>query len=178
MSQATPTSSSSTATAPIGAAADPLTATVFGRYRVMAFITGGFLLLLCVEMILRYVLKLDWVKDVFGWVPFVHGWIYVIYAITCLQLWSKARWGLGRLAWLARGGVDILLTHAPPTGPHSGSDFAHRGCPELGRFMLRRRPPLVVHGHIHEYEGRKLEYLDGASGARVVNAYGYRVLEV
>ncbi len=90
----------------------------------------------------------------------------------------EARWGLGRLAWHARRGVDILLTHAPPTGPHAGSDFAHRGCPELARFMQRRRPALLVHGHIHEYEGRKLEYLDPLSGTRVINAYGYRVLEV
>lgn len=110
MSQATPTSSSSTATAPIGAAADPLTATVFGRYRVMAFITGGFLLLLCAEMILRYVFKLDWVKDVFGWVPFVHGWVYIVYAITCLMLWSKARWGFGKLAIMILGGVIPVLS--------------------------------------------------------------------
>ena len=110
MSQATPTPSSSTANAPVGAAVDPLTATVFGRYRVMAFITGGFLLLLCVEMILRYVFKLDWVKDVFGWVPFVHGWVYIVYAITCLMLWSKARWGFGKLAVMILGGVIPVLS--------------------------------------------------------------------
>ncbi|GGL95675.1 metallophosphoesterase family protein [Deinococcus aerophilus] len=91
---------------------------------------------------------------------------------------SEARWGLGKLAWRARRGVDVLLTHAPPVGPHAGSDYAHRGCPELNRFMVRRRPALVVHGHIHEYEGRKLEYTDEASGARVVNAYGYRIVEL
>ena len=90
----------------------------------------------------------------------------------------EARWGLGRLAWKARRGVDILLTHAPPEGPHAGSDYAHRGCAEINRFMLRRRPRLVVHGHIHEYEGKKLEYADESSGARVINAYGYHVLEV
>lgn len=90
----------------------------------------------------------------------------------------EARWGLGKLAWHSRRGVDILLTHAPPTGPHAGSDHAHRGCPELNRFMARRHPALLVHGHIHEYEGRKLEYVDGASGTRVINAYGYRVLDV
>ncbi len=91
---------------------------------------------------------------------------------------AEARWGLGKLAWRARAGVDVLLTHAPPVGPHAGSDYAHRGCPELNRFMVRRRPALVVHGHIHEYEGRKLEYTDAASGARVINAYGYRVVEL
>jgi uncharacterized protein len=30
------------------------------------------------------------------------------------------RWRRGRAA-------DVLLTHAPPEGPHAGSDYAHRG---------------------------------------------------
>lgn len=91
---------------------------------------------------------------------------------------AQARWGLTRLAWRARAGVDILLTHAPPAGPHAGSDYAHRGCEAITRFMTRRHPRLVVHGHIHEYEGRKPDYTDPASGARVVNAYGYRLIEL
>ncbi|WP_216328129.1 metallophosphoesterase family protein [Deinococcus aestuarii] len=90
----------------------------------------------------------------------------------------QARWGLTRLGWRARSGVDVLLTHAPPLGPHAGSDYAHRGCPELSAFIARHRPRLVVHGHIHEYEGRREEYTDAQTGARVVNAYGYRVLEL
>jgi len=91
---------------------------------------------------------------------------------------AQARRGLGWLAWQARRGVDVLLTHAPPTGPHTGSDYAHRGCEEITRFMRRRRPRLVVHGHIHDYEGRKLDYIDGPSGARVVNAYGYHLIDL
>lgn len=91
---------------------------------------------------------------------------------------GQARRGLRWLGWQARQGVDILLTHAPPLGPHSGSDYAHRGCEEITRFMRLRRPRLVVHGHVHDYEGRKLAYLDEPSGARVVNAYGYHLLEL
>ena len=90
----------------------------------------------------------------------------------------EARRGLGLLSWRARRGVEVLLTHAPPLGPHAGTDFAHRGCREITRFMNRRRPGLVVHGHIHEYEGKKLEYQDEPSGARVINAYGYRVIDI
>ena len=92
---------------------------------------------------------------------------------------SEGRWGLCRLGWrVGRKPLDILLTHAPPSGPHAGSDYAHRGCPEITRFMQQRRPRLVVHGHIHEYEGKKIEYTDPASGARVINAYGYRIIEL
>ncbi|GGR38732.1 metallophosphoesterase family protein [Deinococcus ruber] len=89
----------------------------------------------------------------------------------------QARWGLGLLAMRARKDVDIFLTHAPPPGPHAGKDHAHRGCESIQQFMERRHPKLVVHGHIHEYEGKKFEYTDTVSGARVVNAYGYHILD-
>lgn len=101
---------SAPAAAEQSAATAPATRSAYTRFRVMAFITGGFLLLLCVEMLLKYVLRVDWVDSALGWVPFVHGWIYVIYAITCLQLWSKARWGLGRLAIMIAGGVVPVMS--------------------------------------------------------------------
>ncbi len=90
---------------------------------------------------------------------------------------AQGRWGLRKLAWRARGGVDVLLTHAPPLGPHAGSDYAHRGCASITEFIGKRRPPLVVHGHIHEYEGKKISYTDAATGSQVINAYGYHILE-
>lgn len=90
---------------------------------------------------------------------------------------SAARWGFRRLGWrLGRRPLDILLTHAPPTGPHEGSDYAHRGCLEMTHFMQRQRPRLLVHGHIHEYEGKKPDYT-AECGTTVMNAYGYRIVE-
>ncbi len=97
---------------------------------------------------------------------------------------AQVRYGLRKLEltlWNERrrrgSSFDILLTHAPPPGPHAGSDHAHRGCKELGLFLERHKPPLMVHGHVHNYEGRKLEYRS-VGGSRVVNAYGYAMLEV
>ena len=112
MSQPAPSSPApapGTADAPLAKDA-PRTRKPFARYRVMAFITGGFLLLLCVEMVLKYVLKVDWVDSALGWVPFVHGWIYVIYIVTAFDVWSKARWGLGRLVVMILGGVVPVLS--------------------------------------------------------------------
>ncbi|GMA32220.1 DUF3817 domain-containing protein [Litorihabitans aurantiacus] len=114
MSQPAPSSpaaepAGSTPGAPAAAVAER-TRKPFGRYRVMAFITGAFLLLLCVEMVLDYVLKLPWVDTYFGWVPFVHGWVYVVYIVTVFDLWSKARWTLGRLVVLVLGGVVPVLS--------------------------------------------------------------------
>ncbi|PFG19004.1 DUF3817 domain-containing protein [Serinibacter salmoneus] len=91
---------------------NPLTSAAFGRYRVMAFVTGSFLLLLCVEMLLKYVLQVNGPDQaVLGdWIAIIHGWIYVVYAVTCLQVWSKARWGLGRLAAMIAGGVVPVMS--------------------------------------------------------------------
>ena len=47
----------------------------------------------------------------------------------------------------------------------------------MTKFIARYKPRLVVHGHIHEYEGRKLEYTT-PGGTRVINAYGYRIVEL
>jgi integral membrane protein len=79
------------------------------RYRVMAFVTGGFLLLLCVEMVLKY--GLNGSEPVLGdWIAIVHGWIYVVYLVTVVDLWSSLRWRLGRLVALVLAGVVPLLS--------------------------------------------------------------------
>ncbi|MHB1064210.1 MAG: DUF3817 domain-containing protein [Georgenia sp.] len=92
----------------------------FARYRVMALVTGTMLLVLVLEMVLKYVLQLNgtevpgqWTsaRPVLGsWVAIVHGWIYVVYALTVFNLWSSMRWGLGRVAALIAGGVVPLLS--------------------------------------------------------------------
>lgn len=84
----------------------------FGRYRVMAFVTGGMLLLLCVEMLLKYVLQVNGPNNaVLGdWIAIVHGWIYVVYAVTVFDLWSRMRWSFGRILALIAGGVVPVLS--------------------------------------------------------------------
>lgn len=90
----------------------PKARAAFGRYRVMAFVTGGMLLLLCVEMFLKYVLQLNGPdQPVIGnWIAIVHGWIYVVYAITVFDLWSRMRWSFGRILALIAGGVVPVLS--------------------------------------------------------------------
>lgn len=83
----------------------------------MAFVTGSFLLLLCLEMVLKYVFHLNGYNPdgtaapVLGiWIAIVHGWIYVIYAVTVFQLWLQMRWGFGKLVLLIAGGVVPALS--------------------------------------------------------------------
>jgi Icc-related predicted phosphoesterase len=93
-------------------------------------------------------------------------------------------WKVAGLApWLAlnrlRYGryLDILITHAPPWGIHDRSDLCHQGFRAFRTVMERFRPRYLIHGHIHVYGPNEVTeslYQD----TRVVNAYGYRILEI
>jgi integral membrane protein len=81
------------------------------RYRVMAWVTGTMLLILCLEVILRHAVRVDadmvaWIS----WVPFAHGWIYVVYLAVVMDLWSKMRWSFGRLAAMVLAGVVPVMS--------------------------------------------------------------------
>lgn len=76
------------------------------RYRVMAYVTGSMLLVLCLEMVLKYgfdVLALDWV-------PRLHGFVYIVYLVTVFDLWSVMRWKLGRFVTMAAAGVVPVMS--------------------------------------------------------------------
>ncbi|MFH5822145.1 DUF3817 domain-containing protein [Georgenia sp. AZ-5] len=81
----------------------------FGWYRTMAFVTGAMLLVLCLEMVMKY--GFNGGEPVLGtWVAIVHGWIYVVYLATVFNLWSTMRWGFGRMVALVAGGVVPVLS--------------------------------------------------------------------
>ena len=81
------------------------------RYRVMAWVTGVFLLVLVVEMTVKYAVQPgDDVMRWIAWIPFAHGWIYVVYLVTVIDLWATMRWGLGRLAAMVLGGVVPVMS--------------------------------------------------------------------
>src|SRR3954447_1133698 len=82
------------------------------RYKVMAFVTGSMLLLLCAVTLLKYTV-LDGNEGFNSFatsVGIVHGWIYMVYLFTCAHLWVVKRWRLGRLVTMALGGVVPFLS--------------------------------------------------------------------
>ncbi|WP_062467002.1 DUF3817 domain-containing protein [Demequina maris] len=83
------------------------------RYRVMAFVTGTLLMIVFVGM-LRYIPGLEGVKEtldpILGPVAILHGWVFIVYLVTVTQLWMLMRWDLGRLVYMAAGGVVPLLS--------------------------------------------------------------------
>ena len=102
------------------------------RYRVLALVTGVFLLVLCVEMLVKYVFRApDDLMSWIAWIPFAHGWIYVVYLITVVDLWAKMRWGTGRLATMVIAGVVPVMSfvvekkvHAEATALLDGAERA------------------------------------------------------
>lgn len=103
-------------------------------YKVAAYVTGVMLLLLVVEMVLKYAFKLviyaggtnvDGTANVFSMVQegqvvggvnvsiailIAHGWLYVVYLLAVFLLWSRMRWSLGEFIAIALGGVVPFLS--------------------------------------------------------------------
>ncbi len=100
-------------------------------YQVFAYITGIMLLLLCVEMIVKYGMGYQLFAfsnyGVFTFVPvqtavaptgvdlstgilIAHGWLYVVYLISDFRLWSLMRWPFTKFVMIALGGVVPFLS--------------------------------------------------------------------
>ncbi len=76
------------------------------------------------------------------------------------------------------GGVDIILTHAPPRGFGDGDDPAHRGFVCFTRLIEEYHPKYFIHGHQHlnykTFSERILRYGD----TTIINACGRYELEL
>lgn len=73
---------------------------------------------------------------------------------------------------LMNGGVDIVVTHAPPRGWGDLEDLPHRGFECFNRMLYLYRPVYMLHGHVHAsyMSGFKRERRH-PSGAVIINAY-------
>lgn len=76
------------------------------------------------------------------------------------------------------GGVDIIVTHAPPEGLGDDSDPAHWGFAALRAMLDEYHPSHLIHGHVHANYGcnrpRELEY----NGTTIVNAFERYEIEI
>ncbi|RZU60895.1 SURF1 family cytochrome oxidase biogenesis protein [Zhihengliuella halotolerans] len=105
-----------------------------GWFKVAAYITGVFLLLLVVEMTAKYGFGVELVaggtlfdgsSNALGFVPvdgytggfnitlaiqIAHGWMYVLYLLCDFRLWMLMRWKFTRLLFIALGGVVPFLS--------------------------------------------------------------------
>ncbi len=98
-------------------------------YKVSSIITGTFLLLLVLMMVLRYGFGVDielagpygllalTPKELIVGVNLstailiVHGWLYVLYLACDFLLWRYIRWSFGKFLFIALGGIIPLLSY-------------------------------------------------------------------
>ncbi|MFF4775535.1 DUF3817 domain-containing protein [Microtetraspora fusca] len=76
-------------------------------YRVMAYIVGVMLLLLCAAMVVKYGFDNGTFVAVIG--P-VHGFLYMVYLLAALNLGLKARWPVGYLLLVLIAGTIPFLS--------------------------------------------------------------------
>ena len=75
------------------------------------------------------------------------------------------------------GGVDIIITHAPPRHIHDAEDRCHRGFKSF-RWLLDKYSPLYfIHGHIHANFADPSQRMTRVNQTQIINTYGYYLFE-
>ncbi|MGB6012398.1 MAG: metallophosphoesterase, partial [Desulfobacterales bacterium] len=77
-----------------------------------------------------------------------------------------------------RGGVDLVITHAPPRHIHDAEDPCHRGFRSFRWLIDHYRPMYFIHGHIHGNFNDSTERVTIINKTNVVNTYGYHIFDI
>ena len=77
-----------------------------------------------------------------------------------------------------KGGVDVLVTHAPARGYGDLDDRPHRGFETFNGIMDRYHPKYMLHGHVHMNYGRIKREHEHPSGTKIINAYGFQIIDI
>lgn len=85
----------------------------------------------------------------------------------------KLRWQLWR-----SGGVDIVVTHAPPEGVGDADDPAHWGFQALRELLDKYHPKYLLHGHVHLRYGQDQIRVREYGQTKVINTSERYVLEI
>ena len=85
----------------------------------------------------------------------------------------KLRWEIAKY-----GGVDIILTHAPPKGVGDGEDRAHQGFESFLTLIDTYRPKYLLHGHVHMSYGMKITREQEYHGTQVINVCEKYVIDI
>lgn len=76
-----------------------------------------------------------------------------------------------------RGGIDILVSHAPAYQINDGRDLPHQGFKVFRRVMEKHKPRFFLHGHVHMSYGRQHKRYDKYLDTHVINAFERCVFE-
>ena len=92
------------------------------------------------------------------------------------QMLSQIR----KLAWKLKrlGGVDIIVTHAPPAGYGDDEDPAHWGFECFVELMDKYKPKYLVHGHVHMSYNHQIPRVIAYGDTQILNACERYVFEI
>ncbi|MGD8291454.1 MAG: metallophosphoesterase [Desulfobacterales bacterium] len=77
-----------------------------------------------------------------------------------------------------RGGVEVVITHAPPRFIHDAEDPCHKGFKSFRQLIEKYQPAYLIHGHIHREFSDPADRITTLGRTQVVNTYGYCLLEI
>ena len=93
---------------------------------------------------------------------------------------KEMRRRIRRLRWkIAKyGGVDIVVTHAPPEGVGDSEDIAHWGFGSFLELMERYKPRYLLHGHVHLRYGSDQTRVRQYDQTQVINVCEKYVIDI
>jgi integral membrane protein len=93
------------------------------RYRVLAYATGVFLLVLTLHVAVhaQQAISLDlpwsqaqglgkWIPGGDTWIPAAHGWLYLAYVVASVDLWMRTRLPAGRMILVVLAGTIPVMS--------------------------------------------------------------------
>lgn len=85
-------------------------------------------------------------------------------------------WKTRPLVWW-RGGVDLVMAHAPPRGYGDGDDLCHRGFQCFVPFIRAHQPRWFIHGHVHRSFRDPADRLMQLEKTTILNTFGWYILD-
>lgn len=77
-----------------------------------------------------------------------------------------------------KGGIHLVITHAPPRHIHDAEDRCHMGFESFVKLINKRKPRYLIHGHIHKDHNTHEERITEVGQTKVINTCGYTIIEV
>jgi len=90
---------------------------------------------------------------------------------------EKIIFGMWFSIW-RKGGIHLVVTHAPPRHIHDAEDRCHMGFESFVKLINKRKPEYLIHGHIHKDFKNHEERTTIVNTTKVINTCGYTILEV
>ncbi|WP_299979571.1 metallophosphoesterase [Desulfobacula sp.] len=77
-----------------------------------------------------------------------------------------------------KGGIHIVVTHAPPRHIHDAEDRCHMGFDSFVKLIDKRKPDYFIHGHTHKEFKTHYDRITTVNSTKVINTCGFTFLEV